>query len=71
MRNSLKMVCKLLDWGNEVDSNLEMDSLVADNSIQGITSPTAPDYDLTFLSLDNDTDSDREFKSGRLGHDHP
>ena len=64
------MVCKLLDWGNEVDSNLKMDSLVADNSIQSTTSPTAPDYDLTFLNLDDDTDSDREFKSGRLGHGH-
>jgi hypothetical protein len=48
-----------------------MASIVADNPIQSTMSPTVPDYDLTFLNLDDDTDSDREFDSGRLGHDQP
>lgn len=48
-----------------------MASIVADNPKQSTTSLTAPEYGSTFLKIDDDTDSDREFKLGRLGHGHP
>uniref|UniRef100_A0A093V4Y1 Putative intron-encoded endonuclease aI7 n=1 Tax=Talaromyces marneffei PM1 TaxID=1077442 RepID=A0A093V4Y1_TALMA len=35
-----------------------------DYPIQRITSPKAPDHGSTFLNIDDDTDSDKEFQSG-------
>lgn len=53
-----------------MDSNLEMARTVTDTPIENTAPLTVPEHGSAFINIDDDTDSDKDFRSGRLQHHH-